>query len=130
MPRIHTYTIPVFLDRIPVDIPRPFEVLKRPGMAAASVLFHARQFDPMTIRTVCSAASAAAAYALANRFLALLRQRVTVDDGIIRADGTVVLAISSTISDAGLVIGGNATADTWTVDSTWQFLLDADRDTR
>lgn len=130
MPRIHTHQIPVFLDRIPIDIPRPFEVLRRPGMSAGSVLFHARQFAPMTIRTIASAANASAAYLLADRFLGLLRRRVTVDDGIIRADGTVVLAVSSTISDAGLVIGGNTAGDTWTVDTTWQFLLDADRDTR
>lgn len=130
MPRVHTHQIPVFLDRIPVAIPRPVEILRRPGMAGASVLFHARQFDPLPIRTLTSAASAAAAYALADRFLALIRQRVTVDDGLIRADGTVVLAVSSTFSDSGLIVGGLTVGDRWQVETQWTFLLDADRDTR
>lgn len=130
MPRVHTYQIPVYLDPIPVDVPRPFEVLTRPGMAGASVLFHGRRFDPLPIRTISTAANAATAYRLANDYLALKRKRVTIDDGIIRAEQTVVLAVSSLIRDVGLAIGGNASGDTWEVLSNWLFLIDADYDER
>lgn len=130
MPRIHTYRIPVFLDRIPVDIPRPYEVINRPGMAGASVLFHGKRFDPLTLRTISTAASGAAAYRLANDYMALKRQRVTVDDGILSAAQTVILAVSSLISDVGLAIGGNTAGDSWEVLSTWIVLLDADQDER
>lgn len=130
MPSIGDQPIPIFLDAIPYEIPRPYKILTRPGMAGASVLFSARQFVPLTIRTRCSALTLQAAYALSDAFLRKIRSRVKIDDGMTYADGTVVLNVSTLISDAGLIIGGNAEGDRYAVDSTWTFLLDADRDER
>lgn len=130
MPTIGDQPIPIFADPIPISVPRPYRLLRRPGMAAASVLFSARQFEPLTIRTHCSAAEQSLAFLLADRFLRMIRSRVRIDDGIIFAEGTVVLNVVSQVSDAGLIIGGNADGDRYAVDSVWTFLLDADRDER
>jgi hypothetical protein len=130
MPAIHTISIPVFLDSIPVQIPRPYEVLTRRGMAAASVLFDAKQFPPLRLRTVSVAADKAGARLLADRFIALIRQRVAVNDGITVADGTVILSVASTLTDAGLVLLGDGSSGRWLVEAEWVVLLDADRDTR
>ena len=128
MPRIHNLTIPVFLDPIPISIPRPVEILRRPGMAGASVLFHARQFEPLIIRTVSSAPDKLSAFALAQKYLRMIRLRVKIDDGVTSAEQSVVLAVSSTCTDSGMVIGGNGASDKWSVNSAWTFLLDADQD--
>lgn len=130
MPRIHTYSIPIFLDPIPIEIPRPIELLRRPGMAGCSVLFHARQFDPLPIRTISTAADKSSAYNLADAYLRLIRKRVRVDDGIIAADQTVVLAVKSILTDIGISIGGNTAGDRWEVQTVWTFLLDPDYDQR
>ena len=128
MPRIHTFTLPIFLDAIPIAVPRPVEILRRPGMAGASVLFHARQFDPLVIRTISSAPDKLTAFALALRYKLLIRKRVKIDDGISVADQSVVLAVSSVCADAGVVLGGNGASDKWTIATAWTFLLDADLD--
>lgn len=130
MPRIHTYAIPVFLDPIPYDIPRPVEIQTRPGRAAASVLFHARQFPPLIIRTISSAPDKITARSKADTFLRLVRRRVLIDDGTLSAAQTVVISVVSTFSDGGLIIGGSAAGDRIEIASTWAFLLDADQDQR
>ena len=130
MPRIHTFTIPIFLDPIPYDIPRPVEILRRPGMTSASVLFHARQFEPMVIRTISTAPDISQARARAESYLRLVRKRVRVDDGIIYADQTVVLAVRSTFQDSGLIVGGSASGDRYEIATSWTLLLDADQDVR
>lgn len=126
MPWIHTYALPIFLQPLPLEIPRPYEVLRRPGMSGVSVLFHAPRFEPFTLGTLSSANGESAAYLLASRFAALRQQRVLVDDGIVAAAGTLVLDCRSQVRDAGLVIGGAAPGDTWEVSTTWTLMCDPD----
>jgi len=130
MPRIHTFQIPIFLDPIPYEVPRPVELLRRPGMAGASVLFHARQFDPLVIRTISTAPGKAEALARADSYLRLIRKRVRVDDGLVYVDQTVVLAVRSTFQDVGIAIGGNASGDRYEITTAWTLLIDADQDRR
>lgn len=127
---IHIYPIPIFLDQIPWAINRPYRVMTRPGMAGASVLFHAKQFAPLTLRTISTAPSLTSCADLGNRYLALRRKSVVVDDGIVKAAGTLILDVSSVFSDVGLTIGGNTAGDRYEIATTWTVLLDADLDPR
>ena len=128
MPRVHTYQMVGWGTPIPVAIPRPYQILTRPGMAAASVLFAAKQFQPFVCQTVSTAPDRLGARRLADRYERLRRQRVAIDDGVTLAPGTVVLDVASVLTDAGLCIGGNAPGDRWEVVTTWSFLIDADLD--
>ena len=119
--------VPVFLDPLPWEVPRPYRIITRPGMSAASVLFYAKQYPPMRIRTQSTAASRAAAMALCNTYLALRRKAVKFDDGNLMYDGTVILDFSALIEDVGLTIGGNAVGDRWQITGTWDILIDADK---
>ncbi len=130
MPYIGSQFVPIYEDPLPIEIPRPAEILARPGMGAASVLFHAKQFAPLTIRTICTAPDKNAAYLLADKFFTQIRSRQTFDDGIISLPGTVVLRAVSQIVDAGICIGGNGTNDRWEVRTAWTILPDADLDER
>ena len=130
MPTLHTYNFPVFLDAIPWDLPRPYAVLTRPGMKAASVLFSAAQWGPITIRTIASAPNEATAKIYADKFLALATKRVNVNDGVVSLRSAVVLRVTSQISDAGMICGGNAVGDRWEIATAWTILPDADLDSR
>jgi hypothetical protein len=124
MPWIQSYRMPIFLRALPLEIPRPYTVLRRPGMAAGSVLFHGAGFDPFALPTLASAPTRDAARRLANNFAAMRAQRVRVDDDLVAYDGTVVLDCRSEVRDAGLVLGGTSVGDRWEVATLWTLLFD------